>query len=297
MASKKSVMYVLMGVLVTAWGFEYVVVKYALETLAPLTLMFFKYLLGSLVVLGLHLALSGRPLVRRKDIPVFVACAVFGDIGYFFFEYTAMDFLPISLITIILAFVPVVSLVVERILYRRRITRTMVVGSLFCILGVSLVIGADLRLLLSGRLIGYLLAFGAVTCWNAYNFMTASLHDRYDSLTLTFYQQLFSILLLWPYALSHLPEPAAWTGPVLWGVLYLGVVSGAIGFLIQVRALHIIGVTPTAMFSNFMPVTSTFFGWLVLGETIAPVQYLGGAIILAAAAVVIREKQKGTDHD
>lgn len=295
MISQKNIMYILMTLLVFAWGFEYVVAKNALETLDPFTLMFFKYGIGFLVILVIKLKLD-KILIRMKDIPMFLACAIFGDIGYFYFEYSAMDYLPISLITILLSFVPIASLLTERVLYKKSITRLMTLGAITCTIGVMLVIGADFGQMLSGRLIGYGLAFGAVTTWNAFNFITASMHDRYTSITVTFYQLTFAILLLFPYAMTHLPSVADLDKEVIFGVIYLGIFSAGIGFYIQVKALHILGVTPAAMFSNFMPITSTFFGWVLLDEWISSLQFLGGVIIITSAAVVIREKERiGTE--
>jgi drug/metabolite transporter (DMT)-like permease len=44
------------------------------------------------------------------------------------------------------------------------------------------------------------------------------------------------------------------------------------------------------MFSNFLPITSAFFGWVLLGEALTGMQMLGGIIVVAAACIVIREK-------
>ena len=44
------------------------------------------------------------------------------------------------------------------------------------------------------------------------------------------------------------------------------------------------------MFSNFLPITSTFFGWAFLGEMITGVQILGGVMVVVSACVVIKEK-------
>ena len=46
------------------------------------------------------------------------------------------------------------------------------------------------------------------------------------------------------------------------------------------------------MFSNFLPVTATIFGWLFLGETIGMMQFAGGALVIASSCVVIAEKGK-----
>ena len=102
-----------------------------------MNLLFLKYSVGLLLVLAVKLKVDRKTIVRLKDIPFFVLCAITGEILYFFCEYTAMDYIPVSLITIILAFVPAVSIIVEKILYRRRISGKMVLGVALCIVGVA----------------------------------------------------------------------------------------------------------------------------------------------------------------
>lgn len=275
---------------VIAWGFDYVVAKHALELLQPLTLLFLKYLIGLVLIVVIKMKMDRKSMARKKDIPLFILCSIFGEILYFACEYNAMDYLPISLITIILAFVPAVSIIVEKILYKRVVTKTMTIGVIVCILGVVLIIGVDFQMILQGRWIGYLLAFGAVFFWNTYNFLTASLHEHYSSITLTCTQLICTACLLLPYALHHMPPLEEFTPAVTGGLLYLGIVNVAAGFLISVRGLHVVGPTVSALFSNFLPITSTFFGWMLLGESITALQVMGGIVVIASACVVIREK-------
>ena len=288
-------MYLLMIILMFAWGLEYIFAKQALAVMETLTLIFIKYSIGFVVVLVIKLKSEGKSLIRKKDIPMFLFCAVFGDIGYFYLEYSAMDYLPISLITIVLAFVPALSILIDRVKYKRKLTAMMAFGVVFSVVGIVLVIGVDYKVLFQGRVIGYLLAFAAVISWNFYNFLTASLHERYGSATLTLNQLICTILLTWPYGLTHLPGRESITISVIGGLLYLGVLSTGFGFIIMVRSLHILGPTVTAIFSNFLPVTTTIFGWLILKETIAPVQMLGGAVVIAAGYIVIKEKGRAEE--
>lgn len=290
MDSRKRNMYLLMIVLVFAWGLEYIFAKQALAFMEPLTLVFFKYLIGFAAALIIKLKAEGKSLMRKKDIPIFLFCALFGEIGYFYFEYSAMGFLPVSLVTIVLAFVPALSIIIDKVVFKKKVTKKMTAGILLSIIGIALVIGVDYHILFQGRIVGYLLAFGAVLTWNLYNFLTASLHERYESATLTLNQLICTILLVWPYAFTHMPDWKTITAGVVGGVLYLGILSTGIGFIIFVRSLHILGPTVTAIFSNFLPVTTTLFGWLILKETILPVQMLGGAVVIAAGYLVIKEK-------
>ena len=279
-----------MSCLVTTWGFDYVVAKHALELLQPLTLLFLKYAIGFIPIFIIKMKIDRKGMVRKKDIPLFILCSICGEILYYTCEYTAMDYIPVSLITIILAFVPAFAIIIEKVIFKRTVTKAMTIGVIVCVLGVVLIIGVDIEQILQGRWIGYLLAFGAVLCWNAYNFLTASLHENYTSITLTCTQLICTSLLILPYAIHTMPPAEAFTPPIIVGLVYLGVINAGLGFLITVRSLHVIGPTASAMFSNFLPVTSTFFGWLFLHEMITGMQVVGGVIVIASACVVIREK-------
>ncbi|MCL1897051.1 MAG: DMT family transporter [Clostridiales bacterium] len=288
----KKLMYVLMCILVVSWGLDYVVAKKALAGLDPLTLVFFKHLAGLAVILAIRFKKERGPLFRLKDIWMFAACAVFGGIMYFYCEYTAMDYMPVSLISIVLSFVPVVSIMIEAAVYKRRTSMKAIAGVFVCIFGITLIIGVDWEILLQGRLIGYLLAFGSVFCWNIYNFVTAALHERYTTIALTFNQLVCVCVILLPYALYHAPPLSGFTPVMVGQIAYLGLMSCGAGLLIQVRGLLILGPTVSALFANFLPVAATFLGWLFLGEVIAPVQFVGGAIVIAAGCFVIKEKDK-----
>ncbi len=292
-------MYLLMVLLVISWGLEYIFAKQALEAFEPLTLICIRYSIGVFIVLIIKFKAEGKSPLQKRDIPLFLACAIFGEIGYFYCEYSAMDFLPVSLVTIVLAFVPALSILIDKALYKKAITSKMIGGILISIVGITLVIGVDFHILFQGRIKGYFFAFGAVVFWNLYNFLTSSLHDRYESATLTCNQLICTIILTIPYALRHLPSADLITPSMIGGLLYLGIIGTGFGFLVTVRGLHVLGPTISAIFSNFLPVTTTFFGWIILKETILPVQIVGGVMVIIAGYIVIKEKGRLEDlsHD
>ena len=281
-----------MTVVVFLWGLEFIAAKNALTVFPPVTLVFVKYTIGIVLILILKTIADRRFPFRKSDIPLLLMCSLFGEILYFVGEYGAMAYLPVSVITIVLAFVPCVSILVEFVLFKSRPSALMIVGVFICVIGVALVIGADFRELLSGKYIGYLFAFGAVVCWNIYNFMTQRLVRAYKPLDLTLYQLVCAVLLAAPYALFHMPDLSALDTPVWIGVVYLGCISAFVCFLIYVKAIDVIGPTPCALYSNFIPVTATLFGWWFLDERISGFQILGGVIVVSSGVMVIWQKEK-----
>ena len=232
--------HILMTLLVISWGFDYVPAKLGLEILEPMSLLFLKYAFGLVTLLVIKFIISrNMALPKLRDIPVFVACAIFGELIYFYCEYSAMDYLPVALLTIILGFVPVLSVAIERVLYKRRANRIIFIGIGFCILGIIFVIGSDWHIIFQGRAIGYILAFGAVISWNVYNFITASERlEKYDSATLSCTQIICTLLLCSPMA-WHMMPPLTEITPMVWaGIAWIGVVDSGLGFLIMVYGLQ-----------------------------------------------------------
>ena len=84
--------------------------KNVLEVFRPLNLMFFKYFGGLVVITLIKVIAEHRFTVRKKDIIFFVMCSLTGQVLYYFCEYTAKEYIPVALITIILSFVPIISI-------------------------------------------------------------------------------------------------------------------------------------------------------------------------------------------
>ncbi|NLB24669.1 MAG: DMT family transporter [Clostridiales bacterium] len=288
--------YILMTAIVFMWGYEYVAAKHALESLEPIVLVFLKYLIALLCLILFKLKIDGTSFIIKKDVPYYIICAIFGEIVYFWAEYTAMDYIPIALITIILAFVPVASVITEKLIYKVRANAKIYMGIFFCIIGISFVVGADFSVLFSGRIIGYLLSLVAVLSWNAYNFVTRKLTGNFTELTLTVNQLIMTVIISAPFAIAKRPPLTAFTPQVVGGIMYLGIISAALGFLMYIFALKILGPTPTALFSNFLPITAALFGWVSLHEVILPLQILGGILVIIAGSFVIREKGRLEDQ-
>jgi len=286
----RNLAHILMVFTVTSWGLEYALAKDAISAIEPITLVCFKYTIALVVIALIKFRREGKGGMKRGDIMIFMLCAATGEILYFYMEYEAMNYMPISLITIILTFVPVVSIFVEWIAFKKVPSVALMIGIAVSLCGLVLIVGVDVETILSGRMIGYLLCLGAVASWNIYNFITAHLGNRYQPLTLTFNQLTCTVLLSWPLALANMPDAGDVTWVVAGEVLYLGIMSGGVGFLIYVAALYALGPTTVSVYANFMPITATFFGWILLNEMITGTQMIGGVIVVAAGYFVIREK-------
>jgi drug/metabolite transporter (DMT)-like permease len=79
----------------------------------------------------------------------------------------------------------------------------------------------------------------------------------------------------------HLPTAA----PGWWGLAVLTFLYGT-AFTIMFTVLPRLGVVGNSAIMNVEPVFALVLGWLILGQSIAPVQVLGALIVVGAVMVL-----------
>lgn len=289
---KKTTYHLLMTFLVIAWGAEFAIARDALEVVDPLVILTIKYVLGAVVMAVVLLKTTGIRKLKKQDLPICVLCTVLGHILYYFCEYSALEMVPVANITILLGFLPAGTVLIEKILFKRRVSKALIIGMLVCVGGIMLTIGNDLLSLGGGKLEGYLLCVGAVGCWAAYLFVTESVSEDYDSNLIAFYQTLIAAIITMPYTAVHLPDFSAMDPKIVCELVYLGLVSEGLCFMIEVKGIQKLGPTISGVYSNFLPVTTAIFGVVMLGQELEILQCIGGIIVIFSGCAVIWEKSR-----
>jgi drug/metabolite transporter (DMT)-like permease len=98
-------------------------------------------------------------------------------------------------------------------------------------------------------------------------------------------------------ALVEQPGPELFTTlarPVpLASLLWLSLAAGAAGLTIYLRLIRDWGPTRAGMYAFVSPLIAVILGALVLGERLGPLEWIGGAAMLAAAALVLPGRGAG----
>ena len=296
-SESKAKHHALMALLIIIWGVEFAVSSDALNIYDSISLVFAKYVVG-LVTMGTVMVVTKQSWrLRRKDIPVLIVCALAGPVLYFQCEYAAIGLMPVANITIMLAFLPVVTVLLERVMFGRRITAKLMIGIFACIIGIVITVGSDLLGNGVGKPLGYLFCLGALCCWAVYLFATEKVGQDYSTVTIAFYQTLIAVIVTAPLGIPHLPPLSDCLQPkLLMEILYIGVITEGCGFLIEVNGVKHLGTTITGIYSNLLPVTTALAGLLFLQQGLVPLQILGGVVVITAGVIVIREKGKINDE-
>lgn len=117
--------------------------------------------------------------------------------------------------------------------------------------------------------------------------------SHYSQIVVTTYSSIVAVILLTPFILPRLKDLALTTilqPTISGGLLYLGIVSTAGGFLLWNKGLQLMNASSGGLFFFFQPIVGTFLGWLLLGETIGLSFWLGSLFILSGVFIVIRDE-------
>ncbi|MET0460761.1 MAG: EamA family transporter [Ilumatobacteraceae bacterium] len=148
-------------------------------------------------------------------------------------------------------------------------------------LGVALVVvrpGADVDLL------GLAAAVGANVSFAVGVVLTKRFPAPANRLAATGWQLLIGGAALIPLALVVEGQPPAMTAEHVVGFAYLSVVGTALAFVLWFNGIRRLPAAAPPLLGLAAPITGAVLGWVVLGQSLSPVQLVGFAITIGAIA-------------
>jgi drug/metabolite transporter (DMT)-like permease len=293
------------------WGVSFVSIKITMTVFPPMTLGAFRFAIATVFLFFIKKRYAPREKLNARDLPLLVTAGLIGVTLYFFFENNGVARISASEASLISAFIPVLTMLAEwfggwvlyfrrkrsplppagpgtpaeaetaaeavppRIAPRRWLGAAISIAGVWLIAGVSISGGGG-----SSSALGYLFMSGAPVSWVAYAFLTKRLFARCSQTYITFWQTVFGFIAFIPFAAAEFP---AWGVPdfaVLCHLLFLGLACSALGYWFYVISLENLGVEIPALFINFCPAVTVISGFIILGERLVRLQWLGAALVL-----------------
>lgn len=274
------------------WGLSFIASKHAMNAgFTPMTLAFFRYVIAAACLVPITLAAEKRLTLRRADVLPMLLSGLTGITVYYFCEYNGILRTSTVSASLILAAIPIITMVAETIIDKTRLRPAQVAGALISLAGVGLI-------LLSGTndgqdsLLGDLFILGASAVWVAYIFASRKLRGSYSSLSMNSWQAITALITLLPLALGEKCDLAAipWDG---WAAMaLLAVVCSALCYYLYGNAIYAMSPLASAIFINLTPLTTVLGGVLLLGESITWLTVAGGALVIASIFLVNVQEKK-----
>jgi drug/metabolite transporter (DMT)-like permease len=270
------------------WGMSFVASKTILNSgMPPMTMVAIRFVIATVILNILLRRFDPAARLRKKDILPLAASGLFGVTVYFFFESRGIQLTSASRASIIIAVIPVITLLADALLFRARISWMAVVGVVLSVVGVVFVVGTP-GAGEAASATGDLFMFGACISWVIYIFLSRNLHERMSDIAITAYQSVFGTAFLIPLALLEMHQWVPITLASGLSLGYLALFCSALSNFLYVYALSSLGPVKVSPYINFIPVVGVVGGVALLGEAITWLQVAGGAVILAGVLLVNR---------
>ena len=230
-----------------------------------------------------------RPKLLRigwSDVPFFLALGLFGVAGAYVTYVYALKNTTVTTAVVIGYTYPAMVAAAAALFLGEKLTRVKVIALVLAILGCFFVAQGYNMAAFQMNLTGILFSLGTAIGLTAYNILAKGAITRYGPWTLAAYGFGFGAFWLFIIAspqavLSAQLTPEAWMIMAAWVLI-----PTILGYALYLTALKYIEVSKASIVCTLEPVSAIVLACVFLGETIAPPQMLGAALVIAAVIVL-----------
>lgn len=231
-------------------------------------------------MLAAVLVVRRRPLPRGRVLAGLIAMGAVGYVGQAMCYFTALTLASAGLVALLLYLYPAMVAAASAAVLKERLPATTIVALAMALAGAAMAVGFGG----GGTLAGAAFAVGAAVIYTVYIIAGTGLMRAVSPLPATAVIMASAGVVYGALVAVRGPRWPSTTG----GFLAIAAVATVtvVATVTFFAALERIGPTNASLLSTFEPVVSVVLAAVVLGERLAPLALAGGALILAAAALV-----------
>lgn len=282
-------------VLAAVWGTAFMAIKAGLDPFGPAPVFFaaVRYDLAGLLMLA-YAAITVEawvPSGRDEWLLVGVGGALM-IAGYHAFLFTGEMYTTSAAAAVIVSLSPVLTTGFARAwLPGDQLTGLGIVGLFLGLVGVLVLADPDSGNLLGGSAVGEFLVFMAALSFALGSVLAKGMEVDLPIETMEAWSMVIGAGLMHVISvgIGESAGEVAWTVEGIAALVYLSVVSSAVGFLIYFDLLERLGPVEINLVSYVAPIWAAIAGWVVLGEVISLSTVLGFAVIFLGFWLMKRE--------
>ncbi|MCY8215888.1 DMT family transporter [Bacillus haynesii] len=265
------------------WGTTFVSTKVLLEDFAPVDILFYRFLIGLIVLIMVH---PHVPTFRSwRQEALFAGAGLCGVTLYFLLENIALTLTYASNAGMIVAVIPMITAVLAHFfLSSEKLEPRFFIGFAAAFTGLALIFFNG-QMMLKLNPLGDILAAASAFVWAVYAILmkkisTFGYHTIQCTQRIFLYGLLFMVPALFLFDFRFDASPFA--SPVNWlNILFLGAGASALCFVTWNWSVGVLGAVKTSAYIYMVPVITIAASVVILQEKLTWVAFCGGALTLA----------------
>jgi drug/metabolite transporter (DMT)-like permease len=283
------------------WGSSFVFTKICLRNLDPIALIWLRLFISLFALCPIvFLFYKDTFKFQWKDLKLMGLLAIFEPFLYFLGENFSLVYLPASLVSVIVATIPVFTTILAVLIFREKLRVINAVGIVVSICGTAFILLWDNAGFGIVNIRGVLLAFLAVFSATSYVMILKKLLHKYNPIALLTWQNIIGCLLFTPLFLgfsdltairNSLFAVSGEEGVMLWtSLLILSFFCSAIAFLFFSTAIKSGGIVKTNIFSNIVPVVTFILAAVMGQEYFSFIKFM--AVFIVIGGLIMAQKRQ-----
>ena len=284
-SSKKGLAYFFCALAMFGWGSNFVAAKIVTAAVSGITLVFFRYLIASIILLIVYKN-RPRPVLDKNDKLNILLIGIFGYCGSIVLQMVGVSMVTSSMGSIINTITPVSIIIFAVPLLGEKATVGQVVGILLTVVGSIVIVGSGGG---ESRPLGIALNFIGMIFWGLTSVWIRRSCGNVDGVFLTIYGTIVGMLACVPLmGVDIAMHGIAWDkmgASFLTALLWSGAVATAGANLWWNKGLEKLPAASCSLFYAMLPVVSTVLGIIILHEQ-PTLKFLLGCLIIIAGVVI-----------
>ncbi len=269
------------------WAFSFIWFKIANKTFQPITIVFLRLIIAIIILTSYLLIKKKFEKIRKEDRKMFLMLATFEPFLYFLGESFGLTYVSATVGSVLISTIPVVATIGAWLIFRERLKIINYIGIIVSFAGVVIfVMNKDGALIFNMK--GLALLMLAVFSATGYNLTLSRLVGRYEPVFIVNVQNIMGAILFLPVFIifnlkTFLNTP--FTPGALTPVIELAVFASCGAFILFAYSVRNLGITRANVFTNFIPIFTAFFSFLILGDKLT-IQNIAGMMIVIAGLIM-----------
>lgn len=284
----------MMVLTIVVWAMAFPFIRASLKgglSFTSLTILRFLVVCVSFAIILLIKKDIFSKLQKRDILPIFFL-GFFGVIVYHLGLNYGEQYISAGAASLIIATIPVFVLILAMVFLREKITLTQFFGVLLALSGVVVIsiwgqenTVIDIKYIFAAFAVLVAAVMGAV-----YTVAGKKLLTRYNALSLTVYAMLLGSIGLLPFVNFSFIDEVSRISLNVWGaVIFLGVFSTVVGYVLWYKALEIRNASEISVYLYAIPVLSTVISYFMFDDKVTYMFVFGGALVILGLFLVNRK--------
>lgn len=265
------------------WGLSFIWSSILLRYYEPVTIIFFRLILSSLMLFSFIRITGIQQKIYRRDLRYIILGSLFNPFLYFFCENYGLKYSTPTIAAVIIATIPVFSPLVAWLTYREKLTKLNFLGIIVSFGGIMVMLmNSESEMEVDPA--GVLFLIGAVFAALLYSVVLRKLTARYNSVNLIAYQNTIGILMFLPLFLlldaGHAVKVPL-NPTIITSFLLLAFFASSVAFVFFAQSVKVLGISKSNIFSNLIPVFTAIFSYFLIQEEFTLRKLVGMTIVIA----------------